>query len=99
MDHGPTWLDNFIARPHRVQYLPYGDKRNSWYRKWERSIGKKNIRDAWPWRIRIELWWFHSEYTVGLLYWDTISHRDLIEPGFGVHFYITGKGWIETLAC
>lgn len=83
----------------RIEHLPYADPRNPWYRKWAKA--KREPRNAWPWRIRLEFWWFDREYVVGLLYWTVRRYSGNLaptEPGFGVHVYITGKGWIEGLA-
>jgi hypothetical protein len=95
---GPTWVDRFIARPYRVNATIVPDESNPWYRKWAHA--KRQPRDRWPWRIRLEVWWFRREYRIGLLYFDVTKYRkvDVREPGFGVHLYIDSKGWIEGLA-
>jgi hypothetical protein len=93
----PTWVDRFVARPGRVEHLPYGDERNPWFRKWRDA--KTLPRERWPWRIRLQILWFRHEFFIGLLYW---SHRrydgHLPEPGVGMTVYVEGKGWIEGLA-
>jgi hypothetical protein len=89
-------LDDVIARPYKVEGLP--DESNPWLRKWSRS--SRLPRRRWPWRIRVEIWWFLRMYTIGLLFWNVRKMRsvDVVEPGFGVHFYLDDEGWIEGLA-
>lgn len=90
------WFDRFVARPSVVNAMSVPDDLNPWYQKWAHA--KRQPRDRWPWRIRLEIWWFRREYRIGFLYWDVSKYRDMPEAGFGVHFYIDSKGWIEGLA-
>jgi hypothetical protein len=93
----PTWVDRFVARPSRVEHLPYADPRNPWYAKWAKA--QRQPRDRWWWRLRAQVLWFHWEVFIGLLYWSARHHPGVLpEPGVGITFYIEGKGWIEGLA-
>jgi hypothetical protein len=97
------WFDNFIIRPHVIRN--HGDawflsRENPWHVKWVDTPNEVMPRDAWPWRIRIEICTFNHLFTLGLLFWD--KHRWVEdtkgEPGFGIFFYIARKGWIESVA-
>jgi hypothetical protein len=51
----PTWVDRFVARPSRVEHLPYADPRNPWYAKWAKA--QRQPRDRWWWRLRAQVLW------------------------------------------